>query len=99
MALPGLPQPGPGEAINLGIVAGTSSPTGALGAGATDLCEISPGGQVALAGDSFSGNRMGEGAWSPSMGLHVLPGSLSLSGHVRAGNRRWTCKDATTVAP
>jgi hypothetical protein len=77
IALPSLPHPAPGEAINLGVVAGTGSPTGALGAGATDLCEISPGGQVALAGDTFSGNRMGDGSWSPSMGLHVLPGSLN----------------------
>ena len=56
MALPQLPQPGPGQAINLGPIAGTESPTGALGAGAVDLCEISPGGQVALGGDTFSGN-------------------------------------------
>jgi hypothetical protein len=77
MALPALPQPAPGEAINLGPIAGTGSPTGALGAGATDLCEISPSGQVALAGDTFSGNAAFQGAWSPSMGLHVRPGTLS----------------------
>ncbi|HZE17658.1 MAG TPA: DUF4185 domain-containing protein [Mycobacterium sp.] len=77
MALPQLPQPGPGQAINLGPIAGTGSPTGALGAGATDLCEISPGGQVALAGDTFSGNAALSGAWSPSMGLHVRPGTLN----------------------
>jgi Domain of unknown function (DUF4185) len=77
MALPKLPQPGPGQAINLGPIAGTESPTGALGAGAVDLCEISPGGQVALGGDTFSGNAMGQGAWSASMGLHVRPGTLN----------------------
>jgi hypothetical protein len=77
MALPQLPQPAPGEAINLGTIAGTGSPTGALGAGAVDLCEISPGGQVALGGDTFSGNAMGQGAWSPSMALHVRPGTLN----------------------
>jgi hypothetical protein len=77
LALPALPQPDPGQAINLGPIAGTGSPTGALGAGAVDLCEISPGGQVALGGDTFSGNAMGDGAWSPSMALHVRPGTLN----------------------
>src|SRR5580693_6307575 len=68
MAVPQLPQPGPGQAINLGPIAGTASPTGALGAGAVDLCEISPCGQVALGGDTFSGNAALSGSWSPSMG-------------------------------
>jgi Domain of unknown function (DUF4185) len=77
IALPQLPQPAPGEAINLGPIAGTGSPTGAIGAGAVDLCEISPGGQVALGGDTFSGNAMGDGSWSPSLGLHVRPGTLN----------------------
>jgi hypothetical protein len=77
LALPQLPQPGPGQAINLGPIAGTESPTGALGAGAVDLCELSPGGQVALGGDTFSGNAMGQGAWSASMALHVRPGTLN----------------------
>jgi Domain of unknown function (DUF4185) len=77
LALPELPQPDPGQAINLGPIAGTGSPTGALGAGAVDLCEISPGGQVALGGDTFSGNAMGDGAWSPSTALHVRPGTLN----------------------
>jgi D-arabinan endo alpha-(1,5)-arabinofuranosidase len=77
LALPELPQPGPGQAINLGPIAGTESPTGALGAGAVDLCEISPGGQVALGGDTFSGNAALSGAWSPSMALHVRPGTLN----------------------
>lgn len=75
-ALPELPQPVRGDKINLGIVAGSDGPTGWLGAGATDLCEISPGGQVALAGDTFTGNRCREGDWSPSLGLHVKPGTL-----------------------
>ena len=77
LALPGLPQPDPGQAINLGPIAGTGSPTGALGAGAVDLCEISPGGQVALGGDTFAGNFMGAVPWSPSMALHVRPGTLN----------------------
>ena len=77
LALPRLPQPAPGQAINLGPIAGTESPTGALGAGAVDLCEISPGGQVALGGDTFSGNVARSGAWSPSMALHVRPGTLN----------------------
>jgi hypothetical protein len=77
MVLPQLPQPGPGQAINLGPIAGTESPTGALGAGAVDLCEISPAGQVALGGDTFSGNAAFSGAWSPSIALHVQPGTLN----------------------
>ena len=76
MALPELPQPVRGDHINLGIVAGSDGPTGWLSAGATDLCEISPGGQVALAGDTFRGNAVYQGDWSPSLGLHVKPGTL-----------------------
>ena len=77
LALPQLPQPAPGQAINLGPIAGTESPTGAFGAGAVDLCEISPSGLVALGGDTFSGNAWASGAWSPSMALHVRPGTLN----------------------
>jgi hypothetical protein len=77
LALPQLPQPARGQAINLGPIAGTGSSTGAIGAGATDLCEIAPSGQVALAGDTFAGNKAFVGAWSPSMGLHVKPGTLN----------------------
>jgi hypothetical protein len=77
LALPQLPQPAPGQAINLGPIAGTESSTGAFGAGAVDLCEISPSGLVALGGDTFSGNACGSGAWSPSMALQVQPGTLN----------------------
>jgi hypothetical protein len=77
LALPQLPQPAPGQAINLGPIAGTESSTGAFGAGAVDLCEISPSGLVALGGDTFSGNACGSGAWSPSMALKVRPGTLN----------------------
>jgi Domain of unknown function (DUF4185) len=77
LALPQLPQPAPGQAINLGPIAGTASPTGAFGAGAVDLCEISPSGLVAIGGDTFSGNAEGVGAWSPSMALQVQPGTVN----------------------
>src|SRR6202012_3749450 len=77
MALSPLPQPARGQAINLGPIAGTESPTGAFGAGAVDLCEISPSGLVALGGDTFSGNACGSGTWSPSMALQVQPGSVN----------------------
>jgi hypothetical protein len=77
IALPQLPQPARGQAINLGPIAGTESPTAALGAGAVDLCEISPSGLVALGGDTFSGNAEGVGKWSPSMALQVQPGTLN----------------------
>jgi Domain of unknown function (DUF4185) len=77
LALPQLPQPAPGQAINLGPIAGTESSTGAFGAGAVDLCEISPSGLVAIGGDTFSGNAEGQGAWSPSMALQVAPGTIN----------------------
>jgi hypothetical protein len=77
IALPQLPQPAPGQAINLGPIAGTESPTGALGVGAVDLCEISPSGLVAIGGDAFSGNAEGVGTWSASIGLQVQPGTLN----------------------
>lgn len=77
LALPQLPQPAPGQAINLGPIAGTESPTGAFGAGAVDLCEISPSGLVALGGDTFSGNSCGSGTWSQSMALQVQPGTVN----------------------
>ena len=77
IALPQLPQPAPGQPINLGPIAGTESPTGALGAGAVDLCEISPSGLVAIGGDTFSGNAEGVGTWSKSIGLQVQPGTLN----------------------
>lgn len=83
LALPELPQPIRGDKINLGIVAGSDSPiepgtqpTAGLRAGATDLCEIAPSGQVALAGDTFTGNACLQGDWSPSLGLRVRTGSL-----------------------
>jgi hypothetical protein len=77
LALPQLPQPAPGQAVNLGPIAGTESPTGALGVGAVDLCEISPSGLVAIGGDAFSGNAEGVGTWSASIGLQVQPGTLN----------------------
>jgi len=77
LALPQLPQPARGQAISLGPIAGTGSSTSTLGAGAVDLCEISPGGQVALGGDTFSGNAAGQGVWSASIALVVQPGTLN----------------------
>ena len=77
LALPQLPQPAPGQAINLGPIAGTDSPTGALGAGAVDLCEISPSGQVALGGDTFSGNACFERNVEPIDGPACPSGTLS----------------------
>jgi Domain of unknown function (DUF4185) len=81
MALPQLPQPPRGQAWPLGVIAGTNGagpgPTSWLGAGAVDLCEISPSGQVALGGDNFAGNAAYDGTWSPSIGLHVRPGTVN----------------------
>jgi hypothetical protein len=49
----------------------------ASGPGGVDLGEIAPSGQVALGGDAFSGNGMGVGDWSPSIAMHVRPGTLN----------------------
>ncbi len=82
MALTAPPPPlEQGQHHCLGIVAGSDSPhepgVRPIGDLATDLCEIAPNGQVALAGDTFRGNRCLENlGWSPSLGLHVKPGTL-----------------------
>lgn len=83
MAVPPPPPPPRGAHYCLGIVAGSDSPefprVRPIGDFATDLCEIAPSGQVALAGDTFTGDAACPpgGQWSPSMGLHVRPGTLS----------------------
>lgn len=76
------PQPARGDHIDLGIVAGSDGPTGWLGAGATDLCEVGPSGLVAVAGDTFRGPKFNVGDWSPSLALHVntLAGKISFDG-------------------
>lgn len=66
----------PGEVRNLGPAAGSGSPTATLGVVGTDLCEIAPSGLVALGGDTFSAPKLTSG-WSPSIGLHVRPGTLT----------------------
>ncbi len=82
MAVSPLPRPDTGQHLCLGIVAGSDAP-GSLGCRpigdlATDLCEIAPSGQVAIAGDTFSGDcALGpRAAWYASLALHVKPGSL-----------------------
>lgn len=77
LVVPAPSQPGRGDHIDLGIVAGSDGPTARLGAGATDLCEISPSGLVAIAGDTFTGNQCRQGDWSPSLALHVKPNTLA----------------------
>ena len=64
---------------DLGIVAGTDGPTAGIGVGATDLCEIAPSGEVAVAGDTFTGKKCRDGEWTPSVALHVR----SLAGKVQ----------------
>jgi Domain of unknown function (DUF4185) len=44
--------------------------------GGVDLGEIPPSGQIAIGGDAFSGNGMNVGVWSPSIAMHIRPGTL-----------------------
>lgn len=76
------PSLGRGQRLYMGIVAGTDvngGPTRGIGVGATDLCEIAPSGEVAVAGDTFDGCRCKDGRWTPSLALHVS----SLAGKVQ----------------
>ncbi len=80
-----IPDPRPltrGQHRDMGVVAGSEGPTACFNAGATDLCEIVPGGQVAVAGDTWKGPKAFAGKWSPSLALHVksLAGKVEFDG-------------------
>lgn len=66
-----------GEVRNLGPVAGTGSGTSGLGAGGTDLMEITPDGTTAIGGDTYTGDGNSQGDWSRSQAFGVKPGSLA----------------------
>ncbi len=66
----------PGEVRSLGPVAGTGSLTKHLGAGGTDLMEITPDGRVALGGDTYTGDGNSRGEWTRSAAFGVKSGSL-----------------------
>ena len=62
-----------GEVVRIGPVAGTGTPTGDYGIGATDLCEFMefPSGILQVCGDSFAGQGVGFGGWYAPIALHV----------------------------
>ena len=55
----------PGQVVRVGPVAGTGTPTGDFGVGATDLCEFMafPAELLQICGDSFAGQGVGFGGW------------------------------------
>ncbi|RDH78591.1 DUF4185 domain-containing protein [Mycolicibacterium moriokaense] len=64
----------PGEVRNLGPVAGTGADPGIPGIGAADLGEVvqlPDGRYVAILGDSFTGDKMGDGLHYPSVAVPV----------------------------
>jgi hypothetical protein len=75
---PILPPLGPGQVARIGPTAGTGTPTGDYGIGATDLCEFMefPDGILQVCGDSFAGQGVGFGPWHSPIALHVDTDSI-----------------------
>lgn len=75
---PVLPPLAPGQVIRIGPAAGTGTPTGDYGIGATDLCEFMefPSGLLQVCGDSFAGQAVGFGPWHSPIALHVDSDSI-----------------------
>jgi hypothetical protein len=73
MPQPVLPQLAPGEVIRIGPTAGTGTPTGDYGIGATDLCEFVafPNELLQICGDSFPGQGVGFGRDYAPVALRV----------------------------
>ena len=63
----------PGQVVRIGPTAGTGTPTGDYGIGATDLCEFMefPTELLQVCGDSFAGQGVGFGGWFSPVALHV----------------------------
>nr|WP_186246030.1 DUF4185 domain-containing protein [Mycobacterium simulans] len=63
----------PGQVLRIGPTAGTGTPTGDYGIGATDLCEFVefPSQLLQVCGDSFAGQGVGFGGWYSPVALHV----------------------------
>ena len=63
----------PGQVQRIGPTAGTGTPTGDYGIGATDLCEFVefPSQLLQVCGDSFAGQGVGFGGWYSPIALHV----------------------------
>ncbi|MGB9306795.1 MAG: DUF4185 domain-containing protein [Mycobacterium sp.] len=78
-----VPQPilqplAPGQVLRMGPTAGTGTPTGDYGIGATDLCEFVafPTQLLQVCGDSFAGQGAGFGGWHAPIALHVDTSSV-----------------------
>jgi hypothetical protein len=89
---PPAPQPEPvlwplaqGQVMRIGPAAGTGTPTGDYGIGATDLCEFMefPSGILQVCGDSFAGQGVGFGGWYAPIALHVDTESINSPDGVR----------------
>ena len=76
---PGLPPLAPGQVRLIGPAAGTGTPTGEYGIGATDLCEFMefPSRVLQVCGDSFAGQAVGFGGWYAPVALWVDPDSIA----------------------
>ncbi len=63
----------------MGPTAGTGTPTGDYGIGATDLCEFVafPTQLLQVCGDSFAGQGAGFGGWHAPIALHVDTSSVN----------------------
>jgi Domain of unknown function (DUF4185) len=84
------PQPvlqplAPGQVLRIGPTAGTGTPTGDYGIGATDLCEFLefPTELLQVCGDSFAGQGVGFGGWYSPIALHVDTASVDDPAGVR----------------
>jgi D-arabinan endo alpha-(1,5)-arabinofuranosidase len=82
---PILPPLAPGQVMRIGPTAGTGTPTGDYGIGATDLCEFMefPSGILQICGDSFAGQGVGFGGWYSPIALHVETDSVDDPSGVR----------------
>src|SRR6476469_3966457 len=85
MPEPVLPPLAPGQVLRIGPTAGTGTPTGDYGIGATDLCEFMefPSGILQVCGDSFAGQGVGFGGWYSPIALHVETDSIDDPAGVR----------------
>lgn len=71
--------------LRIGPTAGTGTPTGDYGIGATDLCEFVefPTELLQVCGDSFAGQGVGFGGWYAPVALHVDTASVDDPAGVR----------------
>ena len=75
----------PGQVLRIGPTAGTGTPTGDYGIGATDLCEFVefPSELLQVCGDSFAGQGVGFGGWYSPVALRVDTASVDDPAGVR----------------